>query len=772
MSLRNERGLDNKAVGHIYADRKTHSNLLVEPLERRQMLSASYDLRGSLLPQSPQQGQSFGLNADASGNLLLVGNPAASATDINGQDAQNVGSVDLINASTNQVVHTFSNPDPHASDFFGTGVAFVGGKIAISSLAEGGEGGKVYLYDAQSFQQTLEIDDPTQQGTVGNPGDAPPPSLFGSHLAAFGNNILVQLAQDPTTASQQSSSVYLFDATSGAILHKFEAPAADQGPGDGFGRSIAVHGNQILFGANAVNGGSGAAYLFDGSTGTLLQQYAEPGAAPGQLFGTAVAFDGANPVVGAPGGADRTGSVYEFTPGGVLAGTFVDPSHLDGFNEQFGTSISVANGTLIVGAPQQTAVIQVAVEDDNGNVSYVPASFPVGGAFAFDLSQSNPSAVAIANPNPPATSDDVQGNIDNFGDVVLASGSNAYIANPNGDQAAVDAGVIYEYAAAATSSPPVVAPISGPSSGVSQQSLAFSGSFTDPSGNDTFQVQWDFGDGTVIPYHASTDSGALSVNHTYVTTGNFTVSLSVKNSSGQVTTVTKAVGVSSAAVQNGNLIVGGTTGDDVVDVTSGKNGAVKVSINGGAAVSYNPTGHIVLLGGDGNDDLHIGAGVPLNSEIYGGNGNDHLHGGGGSDILDGGVGDDTIVGGVGRDIIIGGLGADHLSAGLDDDIIVGGSSTYEGNSAALESALAEWTSGRSFTVRVKNLRDGTGSADRVNGTVFFRADQTVFDDVSKDTLNGGAGSDWFFFDPSGANKDKVKDLTAADVGDVDLLQAP
>ncbi len=39
-------------------------------------------------------------------------------------------------------------------------------------------------------------------------------------------------------------------------------------------------------------------------------------------------------------------------------------------------------------------------------------------------------------------------------------------------------------------------------------------------------------------------------------------------------------------------------------------------------------------------------------------------------------------------------------------------------------------------------------------------------------MTGGAGSDWFFFDPNGPTKDKVTDLTSADVADADLLQAP
>ncbi len=502
------------------------------------------------------------------------------------------------------------------------------------------------------------------------------------------------------------------------------------------------------------------------------------------------------------------GACYEFAPSGDLTRTFDDPSHLDGFNEQFGTSMTVSGGNLIVGSPQQTALVQFTDTDDAGNPILVESPFPVGEAFAFDLSQAQPNAVAIDNPNKPATSDDIHGSPDNFGAAVISSGASVYIANPNSDQAAVDAGAIYKFSphvnapppppvtvapptanagndqtvlegstvqfsgsgsadtghtisayawdfnyagtpasfhadangqtASSTFSngshivalrvtddtgqtavstvhvtvnnvPPQVSPISGPTQAVAQQALSFNGSFTDPGLNDTYQVQWNFGDGSTIAFHPSTDAGALHVSHTFITTGSFPVTLSVRDGDGAVTTVSSVVNVSNANVQNGNLFVGGTTGDDDLALTAGKNGAVKVSINGAAAVSYSPTGHIVLLGGEGNDTLHVGAGVTLNAELYGGAGDDNLHGGGGSDILDGDDGNDTIVGGTGRDVVIGGRGADRLSGGLGDDIIVGGDSPYEGNSPALEAALAEWTSTRDFTTRVKNLRDGSGS---------------------------------------------------------------
>jgi len=55
-----------------------------------------------------------------------------------------------------------------------------------------------------------------------------------------------------------------------------------------------------------------------------------------------------------------------------------------------------------------------------------------------------------------------------------------------------------------------------------------------------------------------------------------------------------------------------------------------------------------------------------------------------------------------------------------------------------------------------------GFANRLNGNYFLidaGVGQTVFNDSSKDTLEGDAGRDWFF---TGA-ADKLTDLSASDV---------
>jgi hypothetical protein len=94
---------------------------------------------------------------------------------------------------------------------------------------------------------------------------------------------------------------------------------------------------------------------------------------------------------------------------------------------------------------------------------------------------------------------------------------------------------------------PVVNPIVGPnpSPAVQGQTLSFTGSFSDAGTLDTHQVQWDFGDGTVIPFTPSDAPGALTPTHVYTASGTFTVTLTVQDDDGTTGSANEVVTVAS-----------------------------------------------------------------------------------------------------------------------------------------------------------------------------------------------------------------------------------
>ncbi len=195
----------------------------------------------------------------------------------------------------------------------------------------------------------------------------------------------------------------------------------------------------------------------------------------------------------------------------------------------------------------------------------------------------------------------------------------------------------------------------------------------------------------------------------------------------------------------GNDTLVGNQFDDVLN-----GGAGNDSLNGGAG-----DGNDTLLGGDGNDTL------------LGQAGNDSLDGGAGADIAVGGFGNDTVLGGAGRDLVIGGYGLDSINGGDDEDIVIGGTTKYDGDVAALTRLLTTWTGTASYATRVAQLQN-TAAAEFLKSIVQITDNATVYDDYVRDTVSGGAGSD-FFVRPGDATLptiDSTPDYLATEVMDV------
>jgi hypothetical protein len=139
--------------------------------------------------------------------------------------------------------------------------------------------------------------------------------------------------------------------------------------------------------------------------------------------------------------------------------------------------------------------------------------------------------------------------------------------------------------------------------------------------------------------------------------------------------------VAAAGVFNGELVVNGTDGGDVLNIVRAGTDLV-VWANGQELGRFAvPLSGIVLDGGDGNDLILISHQVDTAAEVYGGAGNDLISGGSGDDrisgedghdVLLGNSGNDRLDGGAGMDFLFGGFGNDFLYGGLDDDWLFGG----------------------------------------------------------------------------------------------------
>jgi len=325
--------------------------------------------------------------------------------------------------------------------------------------------------------------------------------------------------------------------------------------------------------------------------------------------------------------------------------------------------------------------------------------------------------------------------------------------------------------------------------GSENEDVAVFASFVDVGKLDTHTAEIHWGDG-VVTQGTVTESagvGTVSASHAYAFGGIYTISLILVDDDSGIAQATTTAVITGVGVQNGQLQIIGTDAKDKVSINlvggkhSGKHHGdnhkgkpkkqyVRVHANFLPKVhsgddddedddgrsrfrdfDADAVSSILMVLCDGDDHAKIAGNIAIDAITDGGHGRDKLKGGAGNDIVLGGAGNDKIQGGRGADILIGGLGSDRLVGNKGNDILIGDTTVYDSDQAedkfadveALLAILDEWTSERDFETRVNNLKDGTGSSDRLNDSYFLQKEITVFDDSVRDHMTGSSGKDWF-----------------------------
>ncbi len=358
---------------------------------------------------SPAPLDYFGHAVAIEGDLVVVG---AYLDDTFEADA---GIVYVFDAATGGLLHTLGQPNPSRSDYFGVSVAISGNMIAVGARrADVGaiDDGAVYLFDANNGSLVREIVNPTPENF----------DSFGRSVAISGNFVVIG-ADGDNTGAPGSGAAYVYAVDSGELVHTLLNPT----PAfvDVFGYSVSISGNNVVVGAFRAEEGapdSGAAYLFNATTGGLLKTWPNPTPADLDAFGAATAVDGDTVVVGAywddTSGTDA-GAAYVFdVVSGGLAHALPNPT-LGSFN-YFGYAVAVEGNLVVVGAP---------FEDVN-NVTNV------GQVFLFDAA-SGDLLWTISNPQPAAS--------DSFGLSVAISGNLVVVGAYRADIGATDSGIAYVF---------------------------------------------------------------------------------------------------------------------------------------------------------------------------------------------------------------------------------------------------------------------------------------------------------------------------------------
>ena len=173
------------------------------------------------------------------------------------------------------------------------------------------------------------------------------------------------------TGYSASGRAYIFDTSTGNLLHTLDNPFPDSN--DYFGYSVSISESYAIVGAyntsSFLSSSIGRAYIFNTSTGNLLHSLLNPsayGSSSGDRFGYSVAITESYAIVGAyledELNNTSSGKAYIFdTSTGNLVRTLDNPNYYDtAVGDYFGYSVAISESYAVVGA---------YLEDDEGGLS-------------------------------------------------------------------------------------------------------------------------------------------------------------------------------------------------------------------------------------------------------------------------------------------------------------------------------------------------------------------------------------------------------------------
>ena len=348
----------------------------------------------------------FGCALEIDGDFAIVG--AYGEDDAADVGVYGSGKAYIFNATTGALVHTLDNPNPYGDtgyDSFGRSVAISGDYAIVGAIGEdhsgggtngaGDNAGKAYIFNVTSGLLVHTLNNPNPYTpTSQNGGDR-----FGWVVAISGDYAIVSAHRE----SDQSGKAYIYNVTTGALVHTLDNPNPYSGTyQDEFGYSAAISGDYAIVGAYAEDDAdgtsSGKAYIFNVTSGLLVHTLDNPnpfGTSTDDYFGRSVAISGDHAIVGAVREDDPVQSagkayIYNVTSG-LLVHTLDNPSaYSSPASDLFGDSVAISGDYAIVGA---------FGEGD------ADATWGSGKAYIFNVTTGLP-VYTLDNPNPYGTSSD------------------------------------------------------------------------------------------------------------------------------------------------------------------------------------------------------------------------------------------------------------------------------------------------------------------------------------------------------------------------------
>ena len=252
---------------------------------------------------------------------------------------------------------------------------------------------------------------------------------------------------------------------------------------------------------------------------------------------------------------------------------------------------------------------------------------------------------------------------------------------------------------------------------------------------------------------ARLDGGAgndtLTSNNSVPEGGGWTNNFNVMNGGAGDDSIDAGIGADTLIGGAGNDVMDGGKGNDTADYSEATTGvkvdlALVVAQSTGNGTGIDRLSNIENLTGgtvgdqlSGNGVVNVIMGLNGADVLYGRGGNDTLDGGNSADILRGNDGDDRLVGGQGNDRLEGSTGDDVLIGDGNDDLLIGGDGIDTADYAG---------DGRAVTVNLsitgaQNTGYGADTLSGIERVIAGAGDDRLVGSTAADELHGGAGDD-------------------------------
>ena len=315
---------------------------------------AQFAFERKLTASDASSDDNFGLSVGISGSTAIVGARGGNSA------VFDEGSAYLFNVHTGAELFKLAAADLLPGAEFGLSSAISGDTAIVGAPSTPNTFGAAYLFDVTTGQERFKL----------TPSDGWLVSGFGASVGISGNTAIVGTHPDPEE-HDGFGAAYLFDVTTGE--ERLRLTPSDTVSFADFSWSVGISGNTAIVGARSANGakfGTGAAYVFDATTGEQRFKLTASDGEIRDVFGETVAISGNTAIVGASlddEAGTNAGAAYLFdvTTGEQLFKLTASDGEED---DRFGWSVAIDGNTAIVGA---------RLDDDSGSNA--------GAAYLFDV---------------------------------------------------------------------------------------------------------------------------------------------------------------------------------------------------------------------------------------------------------------------------------------------------------------------------------------------------------------------------------------------------